>query len=188
MKKGFLISVLLSSALYSSSFEIGSNISGVLIEQLKTKQIQYGSEKSSIELEIDLAKKDTLSKIERDAAKELADFTERKNDLEFFKEKYSSNMYAKNALARLEQEEKDLVFMHDKYMKNKTEKIKQLMDENYIPDEVMSKGKRLLSIKKKITKIKATLKYNVAKYHDAVKIAKDELKKSNELLLKELAL
>jgi len=186
MKKMIVMSLLVTS--YLNATTINVNVQGVLLEKIKNKELKFEADLSSITLEIDLAKKDTLAKIERDAAKELADYTERKNDLEFFKEKYSNNMYAKTALVRIKQEEKDLVFMHEKYIKSKTEKVKQLMDENYIPDEVASKGQLLLKLKKKLEKIKATLKFNLNKYSDAIKDAKESLKKSNELLIKEIDL
>lgn len=199
MKKRIISAVLVGSILISgltvSSISvladeiiIDSNMQGVLLDKIKNKQLKLESDISSLRLEIDLVKKDTLAKIEKDSAKELADFTERKNDLEFFKEKYENNMYAKSALVRIEQEEKDLVFMHEKYTKNKTEKIKQLMEDRYIPESVSEKGALLLSMIKKVDRLSKQLDLNLDKYKTKLKIAKEDLKKTNELLLKELNL
>jgi len=198
MLKSKLVSALLASSLMVSGVAltttslmaeeviIDTNMQGVLLDKIKNKEIKLKSDISSLALEIDLVKKDTLAKIEKDSAKELADFTERKNDLSFFKEKYKNNMYAKSALVRIEQEEKDLVFMHEKYTKNKTEKIKQLMEDKYIPEEVSEKGKLLLTMKKKLEVLTKKLDLNLQKYKTEVKSAKETLKKANELLLKEI--
>jgi len=167
---------------------ISSDLTGVLIEEINTKKLKIKGQISSIKLEIDLEKKDVLAKIERDASKEMVDFTERKNDLEFFKDKYKENMYAKEALVRIEKEEKDLMFMHEKYLKSKEEKIKRLMDESYIPENLLSKGKVLLKLKKQLEKLERTLKINLENYEKAVASAKKDLKASNEMLLKEIEL
>ena len=179
---------LSSVSVMADEIIIDTNMQGVLLDKIKNKQLKLESDISSLQLEIDLVKKDTLAKIEKDSAKELADFTERKNDLEFFKEKYTHNMYAKSALSRIEQEEKDLVFMHEKYTKNKTEKIKQLMEDKYIPETVSDKGMLLVSMQNKVEKLSKQLELNLDKYKTKVKTAKVDLRKSNELLLKELNL
>jgi len=188
MKTIKLALLLASTSVMAGEIVLSSDMSGVLIEKINDKKLKLKSQVSSITLEIDLEKKDILAKIERDSSKELVDYTERKNDLEFFKDKYQNNMYAKEALIRIEKEEKDLVFMHDKYIKSKTEKIKQLMEENYIPEGIVSKGKTLISIKRQLTKLEATLKMNVSNYERALLSAKKDLKNSNELLLKEIEL
>lgn len=190
MKTKLLIAATLGAVSLANAYDtpLSSELQGVLIEKLNDTKLTLRSRLSSITLEIDLIKKDILAQIERDGSKELADFTERKNDLEFFKEKYSNNMYAKTALTRIEQEEKDLVFMHDKYMKQKEEKIKQLMEENYVPEKVADKGTIALVLKRKIQKIDAALELNIKNYESAVTKAKEDLRKSNDLLLKEIEL